>query len=187
MEEVLLENLTELASLRGLQNLGSVGYFSLQNTSVPDITSLRKLKQATGIVAFDSNPLLMNLKGLGNLKRIDGDLAFRETGIASLEGLACDSVIHGQIILTENQNLKDLRGLNHIVEVGGDLPELKDIAPLKKVGMIGGGLRLSSSACMEPDFMTVLEPKVLGSPPRNAAQIPEGETFISIKQPSSCM
>jgi hypothetical protein len=110
-----LTNISGLPSLTSVANLEITGNATL--ASLEGFSNVTTMSGESGLVLND-NPQLASLEGLGGISEITGMVRItRNHMLTSLTGLAVTKT--GQLGITENENLVDLRGLENLVSSHG--------------------------------------------------------------------
>jgi hypothetical protein len=143
------------------------------NPALTSLQGLNELETVVGDVFIGFNAALRNMDGLDDLARIDGRLYIAGNGaLENLQGFDGDgdgdgendglSVVTGDVFIglvhdrflqpvaAGNANLRDLRGLEQLTTIGGDLvlafnERLEDLDGLDVLANLGGDLVLAGS------------------------------------------
>jgi hypothetical protein len=136
---LVVENLPDLKSFDGLQNIALMHELAVRNTGLPDLSGLDNL-QSLQTLSLHNNGNLQSLSGLKALSRIDAMLGI--SGHPKLETLAGTAMIGTQIkmvTIENNARLKDLAILNSLETPGhisiknnNGLMTLDDLKNVKK-------------------------------------------------------
>jgi hypothetical protein len=148
---------TDLTPLLGLAIINNG--FGMTATQVVNFKGLDSL-EITGAVFpnnffVERNPLLVNFKGLSKLKMTRGIVQiYYNNSLVNFEGLdSYGAASEGQMMITENEKLQNLNGLNHFKFVGSDFfisnnPSLTDISALANLAQVYGRIYIINNALL---------------------------------------
>jgi len=147
----LLIEQTPLTDLRGLERLKNSLYVVIKSN--PLLTSIAGLSALTSTsqLQITDNAQLPNLTGLEKVNTVANLFIGRNpllTSIASLSGVTRTA---GDVAIDNNDRLTNLRGLDNLTQVGGNLrivsnPTLTSIASLSGVTQVGFSLHIWTNA-----------------------------------------
>jgi hypothetical protein len=91
-----------------------------------------------------------NLKGLSNIKKVDGKLQVFNSALTNLDGLESLEYVGEALSIGRNESLKNIDALKSLTEVGDFLliasnPILENIEGIKAVKSIGGYLQVTNN------------------------------------------
>ena len=148
---ILITGNTEQTSLKGLENITSVGGDLILVGSNPKLTNLViGCSTYGGSITIDTNPALTDLSGLENLTSIGKNFFItHNSALTNLDALKNLKTIGGYLSITYNDALTNLSGLAKLTSVGtyfsiesnSKLPNLNGLESLTSVG---GQLSISS-------------------------------------------
>jgi len=150
---------TSLASLDGLENLGTIGQsLSIRgNSLLEDLQGLNGLNHIGTGIYIEGNDLLANLHGLENLEVVGDDLVIGGndnlsslTGLDNLASIGGDLKLgyYGNFGVHGNPKLSSLEALGELATVGGSVTiqynsMLPGLTGLENLNLIGGDLNIS--------------------------------------------
>lgn len=103
---------------------------TMVGSDINDLSGLTSIMQTKGLI-IQNNPLLDDLNGLGNLKKVNGDM-----------------VIHNNLDLDELADLTSLYGNLKSLTISGN-GEISDLYGLENTNISGGNLSIENNAMLE--------------------------------------
>jgi len=105
------------------------------NPKMRKLNSSYPIENISGNMEFSDLELWKSFWGFGNMKKINGDLSIKNTGISGFYGFHGIDSIHGSLSLVDNYNLEKLNFLYGLTSIQGQLnivnnDRLKDISDL---------------------------------------------------------
>ena len=136
-----------LFSLQGLDKIEEIpDHLILYDNAILDVAGLRSLRFIGGYLEIRDNRDLTSLDGFKILLSVEGDvLIINNDRLKDLLGLDLLTVIKRDLIIQENDLLSSLVGLNEIYDIFGNCrilynDQLSDLTGLNKLLSIGGNL-----------------------------------------------
>ncbi len=128
-----------LTSLAGLSNLNKVnGFLSiLFNDELTNLLGLDNLETINGYLEINYNNKLTSLVGLDKLTKTNGFLSIMSnavlTDLTSLTAL--DSILGDFLLISDNQSLESLKGIDNLKYIGGSSVSIHDNPNLSNCGI----------------------------------------------------
>ena len=148
-EYLFLENIAQLESLTGLDNLNRVEAISIKNTGIANLTGLAKLKNISNYFYLYENQELVNLTGAPVLDTVQNLQIVRNPKFSGLQGLESVKLV-AQLTISENENLITLADSALIPDViiGLEIdqnPALTSLRGLEKLSIQNGGIAIDKN------------------------------------------
>jgi len=129
------------------------GNLTVESPTLADLKGLSDVKSVNGDLNIWENAVLADISGLGNLASVTGGLAIRNNeALQELKGLASLTSVGGSLVIGHDNSLVNLDGLSGLTSVGAlyvyDNAALTDIEGMSKLTSVKGELVIESNAAL---------------------------------------
>jgi len=145
----------DLYSLRGLNNLSSIGGdFRIRRTELTNLNGLDNLSSISKKLRITDNNRISSLEGMGKIAYIGKHVVISyNKNINSLKGLESLKNINKGLYIYQNESLKTLKGLDNLNSINGyfligNNTSLKTIHNLNNLNSVSGYFKISGNSTL---------------------------------------